>query len=155
MGAILVSVPDISDDDLVFDENESRQILKFLWPAKSQSIVELTVDNDLRRLAQTALIAAIDGSYALGFTEATFRATARPGGNLKSLARKLAKKFVKLWWKHTRQSDLNDVKVYECVRTTIAANLGHRLTLIEQGVSLQRGGATFYAVPGSSHVVWA
>lgn len=63
MGSILVAVPDIADHQLVFNEAETRQILKFFWPQYVRQIDTLTITNDARRLAQTALIAAIDGSY--------------------------------------------------------------------------------------------
>jgi len=58
MGTILISVPDISDNELVFDESETRRILKFFWPHLAQSIDDMAIDNEARRLAQTMLLAA-------------------------------------------------------------------------------------------------
>jgi hypothetical protein len=155
MGSILINFPDIADSDLVFSEGETRQILKFFWPERAGAIDDLTVDNEIRRLAQTALIAAIDGSYAMGFVEATIRATVRSGSNIKSLAKKLAGRFVKHWWKHAKQHDLGDVKVYESVRVAIAQNLGRRVDAIINGVAQRHGFTPFYGQTGSSRVIWA
>ena len=52
MGTILISVPDISDNELVFDERATRRILKFFWPHLAQSIDAMAIDNEARRLAR-------------------------------------------------------------------------------------------------------
>ena len=155
MGNILINVPDISDNDLVFDEDETKRILKFFWPDMTNKINEMTIDNDARRLAQTALVAAIDGSYAMGFIEATFRGIVRPGSNLKSLARKLARRFVAHWWRHTKQRDLENARIYDSVKNLIANALKYRLDGLQQGVALKRSNRSFYLAANRSHIVWA
>lgn len=79
MGSIVITVQDISDNDLVYNEAETRQILKFFWPEQAAQIDEFTMDNNARRLAQTALIAAIEGSYAMGFIHMLATSIVRPG----------------------------------------------------------------------------
>ena len=155
MGSVLINVPDISDNDLVFDEDETRRILKFFWPNMANDIDEMTISNDARRLAQTALVAAIDGSYALGFIDALFQTMVRPGPGIRSLAGKLAHRFVKHWWKHTKQRDLENVRIYDSVKNPVANALKHRLDGLQQGVSLRRGSRSFYAAADRSCVVWA
>lgn len=155
MGSILINVPDISDSDLVFDEDESKRILKFFWPHLTREIDGMTIDNDARRLAQTALVAAIEGSYATGFIQALAQTVVRPGSGIKALAKKLGRRFIKHWWKHTNQQDLEDVKIYEFIRNEIARQLKHRIGLMQQGAALRRGNIVFYAVTGTRGAIWA
>lgn len=87
MGNILINIPEISDTDLLYDETEARQILKFFWPQKSSDIDSMNIDNHARRLAQSALVAAIEGSYAMGFIHILSTNIIRPGSNVKPLAK--------------------------------------------------------------------
>lgn len=139
MGQILINIPDIPDSELVFDEDETRSILKFFWPTYASEIVNLAITNDVRRFAQTILIAAIDASYAMGFIQAFGEAAAQPGSGVKSLAKKLAKKFVKHWWKHTRQRNLEDVQIYLVVRDSIAQNVKSPFEMMMKGLAMRRG----------------
>ena len=155
MGSLLLNVPDIDDADLIFDVDETRQILHFFWPSLSSTIAQMTIENDARRLAQTALVAAIDGSYAMGYVEAMFRTLARPGSGIKSMGKKLARRFVKHWWKHATQNDLNDVRIYESVRAAIASALRRHFDGVAQGVAMRRGARQFYARVQETQRAWA
>ena len=130
MGTYIVTVPDIADDDLIYDEAETRQILGFFYPGRVSQIATMRVDNETRRLAQTMLIAAIDGSYAMGFIQDLFETVTsvvrKPSRSLKSLGKKLAQKLAKRWFKHATKSDLADVKIYNAIRLDIANNLLRR-----------------------------
>lgn len=155
MGSILISVPDFQDNELAYDENETRQILRFFWPYRSEDISDLSINNDTRRLAQSALVTAIEGSYAMGFVQILGETIVRPGSGVKPLARKLAQKFVKHWWKHTKQRDLGDVKVYESIRNSIAQNLKPRFELVVHGLAFKRRHAPFYIANSRVEMVWA
>lgn len=72
--------------------------LFFFWPHATDKIAQMAVDIELRRLAQTALIAAIEASYAMGFVEKTVRTLINPGKNLAAFGRKLALDYTKHWW---------------------------------------------------------
>lgn len=52
MGSIVLTIPDIPDSQLIYNEDETRQILKFFWPERAKDIDALSVTNDARRLAQ-------------------------------------------------------------------------------------------------------
>jgi len=145
MGGILLNIPDLSDKDLIFDDAETRTVLRFFWPALASDIAQMDISNDVRRLAQSALIAAIDGSYALGFIHVLGATVARPGASVTSLISKLARKSASHWWKHARAGDLKDVKIYDVVKKRIALSLGERLRLVLNGVALQRSTLRFYA----------
>ena len=133
-----MNIPDIPDTNLIYDETESRQILKFFWPDLSPRIDALAIDNQARRLAQTALIAAIDGSYAMGYIEVLFKGLSRPNKSLPALARKLARNATRHHFKHATQDDLQDVRIYETIRTDIGNALRTRFKLLLDGVALNR-----------------
>ncbi len=133
MGSILINVPNLADRELIYNEAETRQILKFFWP------------NDARRLAQTALIAAIDGTYAMSYLDKLIKSVTRPGKGIGELAKRLARNFTRHWWKHTRPQDLKDVRIYEPIRQGVAVSiLKTRLGELKNGVALKPGGSTFY-----------
>lgn len=155
MSSILINIPDISDADLIYDEAETRHILKFFWPQKAGDIDGMRIEHHARRLAQSALVAAIEGSYAMGFIHILSTNIIRPGSGIKSLARKLAKKYVKHWWKHTKQKDLEDVKIYESIRREISRQLRSRLEEISNGIATRRSNIPFFATNTRLDVVWA
>jgi hypothetical protein len=134
MGQYLVSYPDIPDSDLVFDEAETRSILGFFYPEAKLAIEPMEVTVPVRRLAQTMLIAAIDGTYAMGFVEATLRsARPIPSGSLKSWVQRLARGIARHWFKHARESDLRDVRIYDTVRDAIAASCRAHFRMAQAG----------------------
>lgn len=154
MGSILINIPDFSDTDLIYDAAETRQILKFFWPQKFSHIDSLSMDNYVRRLGQSALVAAIDGSYAMGFIHLLSTNIIRPGSDVKSLARKLAQKFAGHWWKHTKQKDLENVKIHESIRREISRQLHSRIEEIHNGIAIRRKPGPFFAASARLDVIW-
>lgn len=147
MGSILINVPDIPDSDLIFNDTETRQILKFFWPGLVHQIDALTIDNPARRLAQTALIAAIDGSYAMGYIEILFKGLSRPSKSLSALAKKLARDFARHRFNHATQKDLNHVRIYETIRSDISNALKTRLRMLINGIALHRAPLSLALLP--------
>ncbi|XVJ68767.1 MAG: hypothetical protein HEQ39_03280 [Rhizobacter sp.] len=143
MGSILINVPDIEDGELLFNEAETKQILKFFWPEQSASIDQMSVTNDSRRLAQTALIAGVDGTYAMSFIAGLTETVANPGSSLQSLIRKLGQNFAQKWWQHTKPKDLQNAKIYESVRRHLSRELRRKLDLSTQGANLGSKGVMF------------
>jgi hypothetical protein len=122
-----IHLPELEASQLVFDDRETRAILRFFWPVHSQKINELpSMDDDFRKLAQGLLIVAIDSSFAMGFIDILFdvlRGGGQPGfPGLRSMGKKLARKYIAHWWKHTRPQDLEAVRIYDSVREAIALN---------------------------------
>jgi hypothetical protein len=154
MGSILISVPDIPDSDLVYNEDETKQILKFFWPESSNAIDKLALTDDVRRLAQSALIAAVDGSYAMGFIDTLAHVIMRRNRDIRTLVRRLARGFARSYWRHATQHDLEDARIYESVRATIAWQLGDSFAMILRGLASKRGGTPFYA-RRSSKIIWS
>jgi len=154
VGSILMNIPDIPDADLLFNEAETRAILKFFWPDASARIDNLTIDNPARRLAQTALIAAIDGSYAMGYIEILFKGLVRPNKSLPALARKLARNFTRHYFQHATQQDLQDVRIYDTIRTDIGNALRTRFNLLLDGLALARKPIPIALLPQTPSFAW-
>jgi hypothetical protein len=137
MGSIILNVPDISDDELIYNEQDTKRILKFFFPSFAVEIDAMKVNNDVRRFAQTLFIAGIDGTYALGFVKdlvdvylGVINAGKSPG--ISGLAKELGKKYIKRWWKHVTQKDLYSAEIFLVIRDKIAGDQNNRMALFLQ-----------------------
>ena len=155
MGSILLNVPDIPDTGLVFNEAETRTILKFFWPSYASRIDSLTIDNTARRLAQTALIVAIDGTYAMGFVDALFQSVSRPSKSLKVFAKKLARGIARQYLRHATPDDLEDVRIYESVRSRVSLDMRHKLDMVLNGVAMTRTPYTLALLSQPTLFAWS
>jgi hypothetical protein len=154
VGSIVLTIPDIPDANLLYDEAETRAILKFFWPDRAAPIDGLGITSGVRALAQTALIAAIDGSYAMGYVNVLWDALTHrmthPNGDIVALARRLGRNFMRHWWRHATQQDLlQDVRIYETVRVSVARDLRHTLEDYLNGLALRRGSTTVALLTGA------
>lgn len=138
MGSLLISVPDIADHDLVYGERETRQILKLFWPHQGGRIDRVAITTDARCLAQTALVAAIDASQAMGYIEGSLRALLSQDHCMRALGRRLAQRYMAHWWRHTSRRDLMDAHVHDAVRDTLSLLLRPRLQDVLNGIPLPR-----------------
>lgn len=145
MGAVLFTVPDIPDAELVLSEDETRAVLKTFWPQRAAEIDTLPIASGARRLAQTALIAAIDASYAMGYIEAVFRSYMHPASSVQGAIRKVAKATAKHYWKHAKGKDMTDAKVYDAVVKRVALTLRSRMDDLAAGLVVQRFAFSFHA----------
>ena len=153
MGSIIVTAPDIPESELVFSDDETRDILKFFWPNLASGIDAMVIDTETRRLAQMLLIAAIDASYAMGFVEALFTTVAKPGRSLGAMGKKLATKFVKHWWKHATQTDLMNAKVYDSIRKEVARQCRTAVDMRLHGIAKAAPLHPFYMVVSTTPVL--
>jgi hypothetical protein len=120
-----VTLRSFAPDELVLDEEETKTVLKFFFPADSTKIDNLTINNRVRNFAQGLLVEAIDATYAMGFVQALWESFSNPAKLTKGLDKaliKFAKKASKHWFKHATETDLMNVKIYETVRITISRN---------------------------------
>ena len=145
-GSIVLTIPDFADSQLVFDDMETRQILVFFWPERSAGITGLAVSNNVRRLAQTARVAAIEGSYAMGFIEQTFK-SASSGPNVAKWGWKLATGSIGHIWRHAKSSDLRKLRLYESVRRRVAQNLSSEPHMFLHGLNAGHRGTLQFHLP--------
>ena len=143
MGSILIDVPNFSDGQLAFDATETRQILRFFWRHQT-GLEDIEITDHVRRLAQTALFSAIEGSYAMGFLAETLKSV-QGSYKLAQWGRKLARALIGHVWRHATQQDLQDVRIYEAIRKDVSLALRRDIDMVTQGLVLRRGHFHFYA----------
>jgi hypothetical protein len=134
MGSFLLTVPDIPDSQLMFDQDQTREILRVFWPSQASRINSMEITADARRLAQTALVAAIDGSNQMGYVETLFRTAYKPNPKVSEIIKALAKNFVASWWRHTKPQNLQNAHLYEAVVNAIANSLRSQFDMIALGM---------------------
>lgn len=128
-----VHLRNFSGVELIFDEQETKEILKFFFQADRQQIESTKITEELRNLAQGLLVAAVDASYAMGWVELTFRWAINPGAGLKKVLQKLTHRAAQYWFKHLkRDQSLADAKIYESVREQLARNFRSAFQIILQ-----------------------
>lgn len=115
-------------DELLFDEEEARIILKFIFKTADHELIDsLSMNDRLKGFAQGLLVEAIDASYGVGFVEAVFRSTVNPTKGAIKVLKGFGKKASKHWFKHATVNDLQDVKVYEFVVDYLAVHFRKKL----------------------------
>ena len=137
MSEVTLSLPVISNQNIVLTEQEARDVFIFFWPERKSAIQSMTVDSDARRYAQALLIVAVDASYLIGFLDKLLNAIVRrkPGASVQALVKKITRNYVKHWWKHATQNQLTDAKIYETVRATIALKQRTRFEMLLAGIA--------------------
>lgn len=140
------------EKELLFDEEKTRIVLKFIFEPVDHKVIEsLTVNDEVRGFAQGLLIEAVDASYAVGFVEAIFRSTANPTKGAIKILKSFAKKAAKHWFEYATANDLQDVKVYEFVRLEIARRFRSPLRILAQTASLGKQPGALLAYNKPSH----
>ncbi len=133
------------DNDLIFDEEQTRHILLFFFPPDKDTIYKLPIDNAVRNFAQGLLVEAVDASYSMGYVEAVFMTiydflvSRKLTKGYVDFMKTLAKKAMKHWFKHAKQKDLMHAKIYESVRLKIQSHFRSNLQAIAQVVAKVKG----------------
>lgn len=110
--------------ELIFDTQETKLILGFIFKSKISIVNSLTVDESLRSFAQALLLEAVDASYALGFIQALTGSLTTPTPTVRKIIKKFAQKSLKHWFKHATSNHLLDIKIYEIVRRDLEWSFG-------------------------------
>ncbi len=131
----LLTLKSFSNSELIFDEQETKLILKFFFKSQHNLIQKLTVTDNIRSFAQGLLIEAIEASYAMGFVDALFRGTSNPSIGFKKVLIQFTKKATQHWFKHASQKDLLKIEIYEIVRSRISLHFGRYLIMLASGIA--------------------
>jgi hypothetical protein len=103
---------------------QAAKILSFFWPG--QMILPSDLSESDISFAQALLVEAIDSSYNMGYVEHIFKSffmkIPASFGSVRDMIKDFAKAALKHWFKHATAGDLNDPKIYESVRLTLARN---------------------------------
>lgn len=156
MASSILAPVELGESELLFTEMETREILKFFWPAFTSSIATIVISNATRAFAQSLLMLAIDASNTMGFVQVLGTTVVKPTKSIKALTEKLAKRFVKRWWKNTHQKDLLNAKIYESIRRDISWYYRSMLEERLNGIASRtlRGRPFFAGQTKKSGAVW-
>lgn len=135
MPGTFTTLRSFSESELLFDEQETKDILKFFFPPLQQQIDAATVTIELRNFAQGLLVEAIDATYALGYVEILLKAYFNPGASMKKALTKIGKKATAHWFKHATQHDLLHARISSRVRDQLTINFKSYLTLLLAGIA--------------------
>lgn len=148
---------DFPESELIFDEEETRAILKFIFPDDGAAIDNATITNDLRNFAQGILVEAVDATYAMGYVDALFQTivsflmSRKLSKGAVDFMKTFAKKAMKHWFKHATQTDLMHAKIYETVRLGLNRNFRTPLHSKLQGLAKAKGRSTYVAFKPQSY----
>jgi len=118
-----VQLRGFTGSELLFDEKETRDILRFFFPSDRSQIDATKVTDELRGFSQGLLVAAVDATYAMGWVDVTFRSVANPGAGVKSALQKLARNATRYWFKNLKGGQsLSNIKIYESVRAKLSVS---------------------------------
>ncbi|RZF80556.1 hypothetical protein EXT46_11095 [Pseudoalteromonas sp. CO325X] len=124
-----------SPDELIFNEDETITILKFIFKKEHTTIEHLQITDPIREFAQALLVEAVDASYALGFVDILFRTVSKPSSGAKKVIIKFGSKALKHWFKHATANDLMSIKIYDRVVDQLAANFVRVLQMHAAGIA--------------------
>lgn len=136
MPGVPLTMPRVSDENLILTEAEARDVLIFFWPSRADRLDQIQLDTKERKFAQSLLIAAVDGSYAIGFFRGVLEVFYRnPGAGMRKIMKKIARRCVEHWWRHATREKLRNPKIYEAIRRALASKHRSRIELILRGYS--------------------
>jgi hypothetical protein len=145
--------------ELVFDEDETKDILRFFFKNDHDFIDSITIDDKIRNFAQGILIEAINASYAIGYVKIIFDVFyMQPPKPMKKILKKLAKKASMHWFnKHVRTTDLHNIKIYEMVRGKVADNFRWHFMNLANGLVMKKPAVAVYAytMNKSRQIIWS
>lgn len=130
-----VTLRNFSDNELIFDDDDTRAILKFFFPQLRQRIDDASITRAYRNFAQGLLVEAIDATYMLGYIEILFRTSYNPGAGMAKALKKLGRKAARHWFKHTSQDDLLAAKISHRVRDQLARSFKIIIEALLAGVA--------------------
>lgn len=113
-----------NESEVKLSQHDAFAVLRFFWLEPGVAPQQLTLQD--RAFAQALLVEAIDRSYDMGYVEIIFRTfygkIPTSFAAIRDLVKSFAKAAAKHWFEHATGKDLQDPKIYESVRRTLAAN---------------------------------
>ncbi len=149
-----------NEKELIFDEAETKSILKFFFKHLGQPIDAAIITRPLQCFAQGLLVEAIDSTYALGYIEILWRASYNPGANMQKALAKIGKKAAVQWFKHATQEDLLKAKISSLVRDRLAYSFMSVFHMMLNGVAKStqprrtHSAHVRYGKPSKTDILW-
>jgi|SRR5690554_1886204 len=114
-----ITLRDFNSDELVFDADETRTILKFIFKSQAGLVDNLEINDKTRTFAQGLLLEAIESSNSMSSINILFTSSINPGASVRSILLKFGKNASKHWFKNNKAETPLQTKVYESVRKTL------------------------------------
>jgi hypothetical protein len=123
-------------EELIFNEDETKEVLKFFYPNQSVFIEQAIINDDVSGFAQALMVEAVDASYALGYIKVVYDVFyMKPPTNFGKALTKFGRKAAPHWFKHATATELTNAKIYDAVRISIARNFRSAFEEITSGGS--------------------
>ena len=117
-------------DKLLFDEVETRIVLKFIFkPVDHEWIDSMPMSDGLREFAQALLVEAIDASYAIGYVHGLVRSVKNPVKGALKILKSFGKKASQNWFKHASVHDIQNAQVYNFVLDEVGRQFSRELKI--------------------------
>lgn len=146
-----------NSEELIFDEDETKAILRFFFKSKSELVEKLVVDDRVRGFSQGLLLEAIDASSALGTIHIVFTSNVNPSLGMRNIILKLGKNSAKHWYKN-QSSELIRKKIYESVRKQLELSFSTTFMMHVNGIAgnIKAYSAFLAYAPSSSvELIWS
>jgi len=143
--------------ELIFDDDETKEVLKFFFIHDHELIDGLVVNDKIRGFAQGILVEAVDATYAIGFVEIVHKTfNLQPPVRMRKILAKFGRRAAVYWFKNAKATDLINVRIYNIVRTVIGSNFRKTFQAIANDLVMKRpiGVVLAYTNPLSDSIVW-
>lgn len=143
-------------EELLFDEEETRIILKFIFDSTHHDFIDsLPMTDYLREFTQGLLVEAIDASYAVGYVKGLFESVTNPVKGARKIIKTFGKKASQSWFKHASVYNKQNVKIYDFVKDAVAVKFSRELRLlVTKNESNEKPGAFLaYNIPVHGTVI--
>ncbi len=129
-------------EELLFNEQETREILIFFFPSYTNGINNTNINNDIRGFAQGLLVEAVEVSYIMGYAIDLGKNGINPTAKVSTMLRKFALKAAKRWFEHKQHEhatakELQEMKIYKPVYQTLQRNFRLIIELIINGMEFK------------------
>lgn len=152
-----VTLREFRPHELLFDAEETRAILKFIFEPKAAMVNSMNIDDRVRSFAQALLLEAVDASFAMGFIEAMTSSLLNPRPSISRILRKFGEKAARHWFKYATADDLRHIRIYEIIRRDLDWSFGRLFLMHATGTaarSAPRTGWVASAPDSASNLAW-
>ncbi len=144
--------------ELIFDEEETKEILKFFFIKDHAFIDGLIIHDRIRNFAQGILVEAVEASFAIGFVEIVYDTFCLkpPTPNVKKVFSKFGKNAARHWFKHVSVTDLTEIKVYDFVKNMISIKLRSQMLAVASDIVQSKpvSAVIAYNIDKRERIIW-
>jgi len=126
----VIHLRNFADDELLFTEEETRDVLIFFFPSQESATRNVEITNQHKNFAQGLLVAAIDATCAIRTLRDIFSGAYMPANSMRSALSKLGQAGAKQWFAYATEKDLVNAKISETIRRKMSLQFGTEYKII-------------------------